>query len=109
MSKKVFFVPQVEDETVVKQTTNVETSNPKQEKKYQPEAFVSSIYGKNVVDNAYYQGVKYENKGRQYDSFREKDKRVVEDDFKEYIIPRDIFSKENKNKKEEKEELSTYL
>ena len=31
----------------------------------------SSIYGKNVVDNAYYQGVKYENKGRQYDSFRE--------------------------------------
>ena len=106
MSRKDFFVPQVEDDTVVQKPTNNEVNNQPKEKKYQPEGFVSSIYGKNVIDNAYYQGVKYENKGRQYDSFRDKEKRVVEDDFKDYIIPRDIFAKDNKKKKEEKEEFS---
>ena len=88
MPKKDFFIPQIEEEVV-------ETKQ-EPKKKYQPEGFVSSIYGKNVVDNTYYQGVKYENKGRQYDTFREKDKRVDVDDFKDYIIPRDIFSS-NKN------------
>ena len=48
------------------------------------------IYGKNVVDNTYYQGIKYDNKGRQYDSFREKENRVDVDDFKDYIIPRPV-------------------
>ena len=92
MPKKDFFIPQVEEEVVSQ--TKEQVQEPK--KKYQPEGFVSSIYGKNVVDNTYYQGVKYENKGRQYDTFREKDKRVDVDDFKDYIIPRDIFSN-NKN------------
>ena len=64
MSRKDFFVPQVEEDTVVQKPTNNEVNNQPKEKKYQPEGFVSSIYGKNVIDNAYYQGVKYENKGR---------------------------------------------
>ena len=88
MAKKDFFIPQIEEE-------NVDKKQEKQ-KKYQPEGFVSSIYGKNVVDNTYYQGIKYDNKGRQYDTFREKENRVDVDDFKDYIIPRDIFSKDKK-------------
>jgi len=88
MSRKNFVIPQVEDEVIEQKQEQ------QQKKKYQPEGFVSSIYGKNVVDNTYYQGVKYENKGRQYDSFRDKEDRVEMDDFKDYIIPKDIFSKD---------------
>jgi hypothetical protein len=91
MAKKDFFIPQVEEDV----TVEVKEQPQETKKKYQPEGFVSSIYGKNVVDNTYYQGVKYENRGRQYDTFRERDKRVDVDDFKDYIIPRDIFSNNN--------------
>ena len=97
MAKKDFFIPQIEEEVV-------ENKQEKQ-KKYQPEGFVSSIYGKNVVDNTYYQGVKYDNKGRQYDTFREKENRVDVDDFKDYIIPRDIFSKDKKPKEAKEEKV----
>lgn len=98
MSRKNFFIPQVEEDTIVETEKKQE---PK--KKYQPEGFVSSIYGKNVVDNTYYQGVKYENKGRQYDTFREKENRVDVDDFKDYIIPRDIFNPNASNTETKKE------
>lgn len=93
MAKKDFFIPQVEEDV----TVEVKEQPQETKKKYHPEGFVSSIYGKNVVDNTYYQGVKYENRGRQYDTFRERDKRVDVDDFKDYIIPRDIFSNNNNN------------
>lgn len=97
MAKKDFFIPQIEEEVVEKKQ--------EKQKKYQPEGFVSSIYGKNVVDNTYYQGVKYDNKGRQYDTFREKENRVDVDDFKDYIIPRDIFSKDKKPKEAKEEKV----
>lgn len=97
MAKKDFFIPQIEEEVVEKKQ--------EKQKKYQPEGFVSSIYGKNVVDNTYYQGVKYDNKGRQYDTFREKENRVDADDFKDYIIPRDIFSKDKKPKEAKEEKV----
>ena len=44
MAKKDFFIPQIDEE-------NVDKKQEKQ-KKYQPEGFVSSIYGKNVVKEA---------------------------------------------------------
>lgn len=97
MAKKDFFIPQIEEEVVDKKQ--------EKQKKYQPEGFVSSIYGKNVVDNTYYQGIKYDNKGRQYDTFREKENRVDVDDFKDYIIPRDIFSKDKKPKEAKEEKV----
>lgn len=86
MSKKDFFIPQITDENDIN-----EQQEDSSKKKYQPEGFVSSIYGKNVVDNNYFPGIKYDNGARQYDSFRDKDKRVVQDDFKDYLIPKDIF------------------
>lgn len=86
MGKKDFYIPQIPDEN------SDELRGKEQEKKVKPEGFVSSIYGKNVVGNTYYPGVKYSNQGRQYDSFREKDKRVVKDNYKDYLIPKDIFA-----------------
>lgn len=83
MGKKDFFIPQIPDDSVEEER--------EKEKKYKPEGFVSSIYGKNVVGNSYYPGVKYSNGGRQYDSFRDKDKRIVKDDYKDYLIPKNIF------------------
>lgn len=86
MGRKDFYIPQIPDEN------SDELRGKEQEKKVKPEGFVSSIYGKNVVGNTYYPGVKYSNQGRQYDSFREKDKRVVKDNYKDYLIPKDIFA-----------------
>ena len=102
MARNNFVIHQIEEETIEQQKEQT------QKKKYQPEGFVSSIYGKNVVDNTYYQGVKYENKGRQYDSFREKENRVDVDDFKDYIISKDIFSKDNKKIAQIEEEQPIY-
>lgn len=92
MSKKDFFIPQITDDNEIE---NQKDDSSK--KKYQPEGFVSSIYGKNVVDNNYFPGIKYDNGARQYDSFRDKDKRVVEEDFREYIIPKDLFGDKKTN------------
>ncbi len=83
MVKEEFFIPQLRDEN-----EELKKQQEEKKKKFQPEGYVSSIYGKNIKDNNYYPGIKYDNGGRQYDSFRDKDKRVIQQDFKEYLIPK---------------------
>lgn len=95
MVKKDFYIPQIEEDDKYEVNSNFEEETEKQ--KYQPEGFVSSLYGKNVKDNAYFHGVKYDNGGRQYDSFRDREKRVDIDDFKDYIIPKNVLQKDNSN------------
>ncbi len=88
MAKKDFYIPQIEGEEIkLEKNDNENETN----KKYQSEGFISSIYGKNTKDNSYYHGVQYGNNGRQYDSFREKTQRSTPDDFKDYLIPKDIM------------------
>lgn len=83
-----FFIPQItDDEVEVKEETVVQKAPSKPS--YKPEGFVSSLYGKNVKDNSYYHGVEYGNGGRQYDAFRDKDKKINPDDYKDYIIQKD--------------------
>ncbi len=98
MAKKDFFIPQIEEDQIEEQKQQEE-----QKKKYQPEGFVSSVYGKNVVDNTYYPGIKYSNGGRQYDSFRDKDKRVAPFDYSDYIIPKDLFGNRKPNNQQQQE------
>lgn len=110
MAKKQFYIPQVEDN---EQEQEQVFSSDGSKTKYESEGFVSSLYGKNVKDNAYFHGVKYDNGGKQYNSFREKDKRTDVDDFKDYIINYDpnhtnLSNKQQNNINEEYTE-SIYL
>ena len=79
VDKRDFYIPQILEEE--------EKEDKKEENtKYVAEKFVSPIHGTKVKDEAYFNSVSYNNRGRQYDAFRDKDKRVVKDDFSEYII-----------------------
>ena len=86
--KENFYIPQItDDEEEVKVEKVVE--RPVSKSGYEPEAFVSSLFGTKVKDDSYYHGVEYGNGGRQYDAFRDKERRVDPDDYKDYIIQQD--------------------
>ena len=97
-NKKNFFIPQIEeDQNEVKQENNNNVNTPKKEN-YKTEKFVSPIFGTRVKDDDYYPSFSYQNGGRQYDSFRDEDKRVRQDDYKDYIInPNTIYQGNNNN------------
>ena len=102
--KKNFFIPQIEEE--------VKEENTKEEKKseqYKSEKFVSPIFGTKVKDKDYYPSFSYQNGGRQYDSFREEDKRVRQDDYRDYIIdPNTIYQGNNNNNNNNNTNSSSY-
>ncbi len=97
-NKKNFFIPQIEeDQNEVKQENN-NNENVQKKENYKTEKFVSPIFGTRVKDDDYYPSFSYQNGGRQYDSFRDEDKRVRQDDYKDYIInPNTIYQGNNNN------------
>lgn len=79
-----FNIPQIKDErSEEEQVTQKQASH-----KYKPEPFVSSVFGTKVKDEITYNGAEFGNKGRQYDVFRDKDKRVEKDEYRDYITVR---------------------
>lgn len=81
---KKFVIPQIKEE----QKDEIETkSKSPNEPKFKPEPFVSSVFGTNVKDEITYRGAQFGNRGRQYDAFRDKDKRINKDDYLEYLSP----------------------
>ena len=87
-----FYIPQIEDET----TENKTEANATEEKK--PEAkkptpprdrFVSSYYGTKVKDEITITGAKYNNRGIQYDSFRDPKDRIRKDDYMDFVTHRE--------------------
>ena len=98
-NKKNFFIPQIEeDQNEVKQENNSNNTNVQKKENYKTEKFVSPIFGTRVKDDDYYPSFSYQNGGRQYDSFRDEDKRVRQDDYKDYIInPNTIYQGNNNN------------
>ena len=70
--KKNFFIPQIEEDP---KEENKDNTSEKKKENYQSEKFVSPIFGTRVKDNDYYPSFSYQNGGRQYDSFRDEDKR----------------------------------
>ncbi|MBO7078233.1 MAG: DNA translocase FtsK [Bacilli bacterium] len=92
MDKKNFFIPQIEeDKTEGKENTSNQQEKPKKEN-YQTEKFVSPIFGTRVKDKDYYPTYSYQNGGKQYDSFRDPDKKQRQDDYKDYVIdPKTIY------------------
>jgi S-DNA-T family DNA segregation ATPase FtsK/SpoIIIE len=95
---KKFIIPQIVDDS----PKNVEEQARKvEEQKHRPERFVSSVFGTNVKDEITYSGAQFGNKGRQYDVFRDKDKRVNKDDFRDYLtynVDRDDYEKESQSR-----------
>lgn len=81
--RQSFFIPQVEE------TPSNTQENSKNEKQT-AEAFVSPIYGKNVKNSTYFPSVSYQNGGKQYDAFRDDDKKVNINDYEGYIIKTDV-------------------
>ena len=85
--KHSFIIPQVEEKP---------TENNVQEEKESPknygkaEAFVSPIYGKNVKNSTYFPSVSYQNGAKQYDAFRDQDKRVSDDYIDSYVIKTNV-------------------
>ena len=92
---KKFIIPQIVDDSPKK----VEEQEKKvEDQKYRPERFVSSVFGTNVKDEITYNGAQFGNKGRQYDVFRDKDKRVNKEDYRDYLtynIDRSEYEKES--------------
>ncbi len=85
MKDKKFYIPQVETDEVTVTEEEAEKATPN----YRVEPFVSSVFGTKVKDDITFSGAQYGNKGRQYDAFRDKESRVVKDDFKDYITIKD--------------------
>lgn len=91
---KKFYIPQIEDETTKQQqeTNKQENKTPAQEQPkqgYTRDRFVSSYYGTKVKDEITVMGAKFGNRGAQYDSFREPDKRIRQDDYLDYVTYRE--------------------
>ncbi|MFA6627594.1 MAG: DNA translocase FtsK [Bacilli bacterium] len=84
MKNKKFIIPQIENEE-----DDIIVSEKKSSSAYRVEPFVSSVFGTKVKDEITFNGAQYGNKGRQYDVFRDKEDRVIPDDFKDYITYRD--------------------
>lgn len=89
---KKFYIPQVEENE-----ESVEEKEQKKEPKVKPEPFVSPFFGTKVKDEITFTGAQFGNRGIQYDAFRDKDKRIIKDDYKDYIIKTDIFESESKS------------
>lgn len=91
--RKRFTIPQIEEKV------NNTTIEPRQTAK--AENFVSPIYGKNVKNSAYFPSVSYQNGAKQYDAFRDEDKRVSDNYLESYIIKTnvDYYNYEEENKK----------
>lgn len=83
MKNKTFVIPQValDEEEKEKNETVKPTS-------YKCEPFVSSVFGTNVKDEITFSGAQFGNRGRQYDAFRDQDKKIIQDDYKAYITIR---------------------
>ena len=80
--RRRFTIPQVAEEnkkTVEEQKTTG-----------QAEAFVSPIYGKNVKNSTYFPSVSYQNGAKQYDAFRDEEKRVNENYIDSYVIKTNV-------------------
>lgn len=96
--KKNFFIPQIEEDPKEENNENNGNTSEKKKENYQSEKFVSPIFGTRVKDNDYYPSFSYQNGGRQYDSFRDEDKRIRQDDYKDFIIdPNTIYQGNNNN------------
>ena len=106
-NKKNFFIPQIEeDQNEVKQENN--NANAQKKENYKTEKFVSPIFGTRVKDDDYYPSFSYQNGGREYDSFRDEDKRVRQDDYKDYIInPNTIYQGNNNNNNQNHQETNS--
>ena len=85
MKDKKFYIPQVETDAVTITEEEAEKATPS----FRVEPFVSSVFGTKVKDDITFSGAQYGNKGRQYDAFRDKESRVVKDDYKDYITIKD--------------------
>lgn len=93
MSQKKFFIPQVEvveevKEVVFKETKQEETPT------YKREPFVSSVFGTKVKDEITFSGAQFGNQGKQYDAFRDREKKLIKDDYKDYIIQHEPLEKQ---------------
>ena len=89
---KKFYIPQIEDET----TENKSEANATEEKKTEAkkptpprDRFVSSYYGTKVKDEITITGAKYNNRGIQYDSFRDPKDRIRKDDYMDFVTHRE--------------------
>lgn len=97
MDKKNFFIPQIEEDKKEEKENNQKNDTPKKEN-YQTEKFVSPIFGTRVKDKDYYPTYSYQNGGKQYDSFRDADKKQRQDDYLDYVIdPKTIYQGGNNN------------
>ena len=100
MSKKDFFIPQVDDEPNKTGIDSV-TIPPRKQQKYESEGFISSLYGRNVKDDDYVPNSEKE-KGdtRRYETL--KSDRKDYNEFNQYIFNKNPYFNANQNKKEEK-------
>jgi len=98
MERKKFVIPQLPVEKEAKE------ESPKQETVYKREPFVSSIFGTKVKDEITFNGAQFGNKGRQYDAFRDREDRVIKDDYLNYVTYR-TQEEELKNEYHEKFEV----
>ena len=99
MSKKDFFIPQVDDEPNKTGIDSV-TIPPRKQQKYESEGFISSLYGRNVKDDDYVPNSEKE-KGdtRRYETL--KSDRKDYNEFNQYIFNKNPYFNANQNKKEE--------
>jgi S-DNA-T family DNA segregation ATPase FtsK/SpoIIIE len=80
MKKRTFVIPQLSlDEEEKAKEENVKPTT------YKSEPFVSSVFGTKVKDEITFSGAQFGNQGRQYDAFRDRDKRIIQDDYKAYV------------------------
>lgn len=109
MSERKFYIGRVDDEEVKQEVKN----NEKQEKNtYQRDRFVSSIFGTKVKDEITVIGAQYGNKGLQYDAFRDPEKKIRQDDYKDYLTVKDSEHNSSINSisrfEERKERIDSY-
>ena len=92
MDKKNFFIPQIEEDKPEEKDNNQQRKEAPKKENYQTEKFVSPIFGTRVKDKDYYPSYSYQNGGKQYDSFRDADKKQRSDDYLDYVInPKTIY------------------
>ena len=96
MSKKQFFIPQIEEETN-KDDLSQNIIPPRKEEKYESEGFISSLYGRNVKNTDYYPGVEQgTGNTRRYETLKEN--RTDYAEFDQYIFNKNpMFNNNNSN------------
>lgn len=85
--KHSFIIPQVEEKKTEEVSQEAKDASKNLGK---AEAFVSPIYGKNVKNSTYFPSVSYQNGAKQYDAFRDEDKRVSENYLESYVIKTNV-------------------